>query len=539
MKKIYYHNFYISILLTGALFSIVLFLFNPSYNTDVDIYFLYTLSGGYGNEPSALLHYSYGWHPLLSGIITYLFRRFPAFNWYSFSLVLFHFISCISLLLSFLHYFRRRYAIGAFIIFFFFIEGRLLIGFNFSGAALIGVMSGSISLLLYFIAKNEEVKVSKRKLFFFLLLIFIGGLLRLHYMALFSLFAAWMGLFFLPQKKFIHFLKIQFFLGLLLVISFLGQRYYFQKKIPGWNEEEKMRKAWIYINNHPHKESVVRDNDVEKIKENLISISFLYDNKLTDYNAVKDFGRENVQGFKIIPAHFPSPYWLFMDARPYLFLFTGMIIFFIINKNQKLLTRFICVSLFYIIVFMTLWLFFKITEVIFLTMLASVLLSAFLCLGKLFSTNLSIKIGFFLALLSCTWMMIRFVRFNDQHKQEILYARGIIKELNEHNNILFVDAGSFFNFHLSIWDVPGKYPIHNLVYNELFLSNSYKSQFTRYGITNLMKEIPVKDNIYLTGQRASILTEYYRLLYNQTARAEKIPGFKFFDAYRIRTVNNK
>ena len=539
MKSILQHNFYISFLLTAVLFIAFFLLFNSCYNSDVDIYFLYTLSGGYGNNPSALLHYSDIGHPFLSNIVAALFRYFPGFNWYSFSLVLFHFISCVSLLLSFLHYFRKWYAIGAFIIFFLFIESRLLLGFNFSGAALSGVMSGSISLLLYYIKNKEGVKISRKRLFFFLLLIFMGGLMRIHYMALFSLFAAWMGLFFLPRSKFINFIKIQFLLVLLLVISFLGQRYYFQEKIPGWKTEEKMRKAKIYISNHPSKKSSIRYTGIEKLKQDLVRISFLYDNKITDYNAVENFGKENTQSFKIIPDHFPSFYWLFMDVRLYLFLFAGMIIFLVMNKNRKFLFRVICMSLFYIITFVTLWLYFKYTEVILLTVLASMLLSGFLCLDRVSPTDLSVKTAFFLALLSCTWMIIRLARMSDQHKKEILYAHGVIKELHEHNNVLFVDAGSFFNFNLSIWDVPEKYPIHNFVYNELFFSNSYKSQFTRYGITDLMKEIPVRDNIYLTGQGASILTEYYWLLYNRTVRAEKVPGFQYIDAYRIRPFNNE
>jgi hypothetical protein len=539
MKSVLQHNFYISFLLTAVLFIVFFLLFNSCYNSDDDIYFLYTLSGGYGNDPSGLLHHTDMGHPFLGGIVAGMFRYFPGFNWYSFSLVLFHFISCVSLLLSFLHYFRRLYAIGAFIIFFLFIESRLLLGFNFSGASLMGVMSGSFSLLLYYIKNKEGVKVSRKRVFFFLLLIFVGGLIRIHYMALFSLFAAWMGLFFLTRSKFINFLKNQFFPGLFLVLSFLGQRYYFQEKIPGWKTEEKMEKVLIYMYHHPPKKTLIRYTGIEKLKQDLIRISFLYDNKLTDYNAVKSFGRENTQSFKLIPDHFPSFYWLFMDVRLYLFLFAGMIMFFVMNKNRKFLFRFIYMSLFYIIMFVTLWLYFKYTEAILLTVLASVLLSGFLSLDKVSPTNLSVKTAFFLALLSCTWMIIRLGRMSDQHKKEILYARGIIKELREHNNILFVDAGSFFNFNLSIWDVPEKYPIHNLVYNELFFSNSYKSQFARYGISDLMKEIPVRDNIYLTGQRASILTEYYWLLYNRTVRAEKVPGFQYIEAYRILPVNNK
>src|SRR4030095_14846207 len=140
------YNFYIALGITAVLFASVLFFMSPAYNTDFDIYFLYTLSGGYGNEPSGLLHCFGMAHPLLSNIVAGLFRLSPGFNWYSLSLVVFHFISCVVLLLSLLNYFDKRYAIVIFLIFFLFVECRLLLGFNFSGAALMGTISGSTSL---------------------------------------------------------------------------------------------------------------------------------------------------------------------------------------------------------------------------------------------------------------------------------------------------------------------------------------------------------------------------------------------------------
>src|SRR6478736_8300184 len=110
MWRLYRNNFLIAVLLNGFLFGITLFFFTPAYNTDVDIYFLYTLSGGYGNEPSGLLHYSDAMHPVLSSGIAALFGTFPEFNWYSLILLSFHFVSCATLFSAFLHYFRRSFA---------------------------------------------------------------------------------------------------------------------------------------------------------------------------------------------------------------------------------------------------------------------------------------------------------------------------------------------------------------------------------------------------------------------------------------------
>jgi len=533
MKENSKYNFYIGILVTVALFAAVLFLFNPSYNTDVDIYFLYTLSGGYGNEPSALLHYSDIAHPLVASIVAGFFKVYPGFNWYSFFLVLFHFISCATLLQSFLRFFSRLHALGIFIIFFLFIESRLLLGFNFSGASLMGVIGGSISLLLFFVYENEGSQLTKKKLFFFSLLIFTGGLIRIHYMALFSVFVLWMGLFLLPRKKLMKLLKIQFFLGLLLVIFFQGQRLYFQKTIRGWREEEKLRKAHIYHSNHPRKKLSAKYEGIEKIKQDLISISFLYDRNLFDYQSVKKFAEDNTHRFKIVPNGLPSFYWLFMDMRVYLFLFAGMVIILLMNKSKRFLFLFFGMSFFSLLGLIILATYFKVTQPIFLAVMTSVLLSGFFCLARLKFTKLSVITGCFFVLLSCTWMIIRLVKINNGNKKKISYARNVINELNDHNNVLFVDAGSFFNLHLSIWDVPAKYPMRNFIYNELFFSNSYHSQLNKYSINDLMKEIPVKSNILLTGQRSQWLIDYYRILFGQQVDVKRIPGFNYIEVYRV------
>jgi hypothetical protein len=541
MQNVIHHNFYIAFLLNGILFISLLCLFNPSYNTDVDIYYLYTLSGGYGNAPSSLLHYSYGAHPILGGIIAYLFTYFPGFNWYTFFLITFHFVCCVTLLFSFLDSFRRVFAIAAFIIFFLFIESRLLMGFNYSGTALIGAVSGSVSLLLHFANKKWIVATYRKKIFFFSFLILAGGLIRIHYIILFGVFAIWMGIFILSRKRLIEYLKIQLILGLLLVVFFQGQKYYYEKNIPQWQQEEKLRQAYFYIANHPLKKSSLIDDNIEKLKQDLVRISFLCDKNLVNHETIKKFIKNNVQKFGNwnMPYNFQSFYWIYMDLRVYLLLIGGVIIVFIINRNYTILARFVYMAIFYVVVFLAIYLHFKSTEMIILTFLTSVLVSAIICIADLSPQKPSLIAGSFLVVLSCVWMTNRIIKADRQNKQGISYARAVINELNQHPDILFIDAGTLFDFHVSIWDLPEEYPIHNLIYNELFLSNSYDSQLYKHGITDLMKEIPVKNNIYLVGQKASILVEYYKLLYNQTVQVKKISGFQYIDAYQITTYNNK
>lgn len=532
MQRIFHHHFLIAILLNTILFSGVVCLLTCCLNTDTDIYFLYTLSGGFGNEPSSLLHYPDVAHPLLSSIVTFFFSRFPSFNWYSFFLLSFHFACCIVFLYSLLNSFKRLYSIIVFLVFFLFLECRLLLWLDYSGAALIGVVSGSFSLLLYL---KAHIKPDKKRLFLFCALIFIGGLIRIHYIALFSVFSIWMAFFFLNRKQLVRFVGIQLFLGLLVVLCFQGQRYYFEKTIPGWSQEEKFRKAHIYYSNHPRTSALSVQAGREKLKQDLINLSLVYDTTFTDYNSIKAYGENNTKLINLSADTSRGLYWLFIDLRVYLLLFFAAGIFLFVELKSSL--RFIYTSLFFVLTYFLLGLFLKTTEVLLVTVLTGIVLSAVLSLGQPFAQRRAAWTGIGLLVLSAVWMTIRLGKISSQNKNRISMARNIITELNAHSSMLFVNAGAPFNLNLSIWDSPQKYPLHNFVYSELFYANSYHSQLERFNIKNLMEEIPISTNIFIVGQKPEPLIGYYKLLYKEKVEVQQEPGFKFMNAYRVSRVN--
>ena len=76
----------INIILFSGLFAFAF----PIYNSGDDVFLLYTLSGGFGQPPTELLHYQYGMHPYLGLLLKNLFIQYPGFNWYSLLLSLSH-----------------------------------------------------------------------------------------------------------------------------------------------------------------------------------------------------------------------------------------------------------------------------------------------------------------------------------------------------------------------------------------------------------------------------------------------------------------
>jgi len=531
MKKIILGNFGFSLLVNLILFGIVLFLFHPAYNADVDIYFLYTLSGGYGNAPSPLLHIPWEIHPVLALPLAGLFRVFPGLNWYTVLLVIFHLVACTTLFLSFLYAFNRKLAVSAFVLFFLFIESRLLLGFDCSGTALVLNICGAGSFLLYAVKDGKDGKPDRKRKLFFYSLIFLGGLIRFHYMIFFCGLALLIGFFFLGFQKFTGFLKIIGALALLLLVFFLGQRLYYKKMIPDWTKEEQIRNAHYFYSNRPHKNLSEKADEREAVKQDLISISFLYDQKLTDYVSLKKFSEESTRGLDVGPADFLALFWLFMESRVY--IIPVIVISLLLLPVRAALLRFLLLALAFTAVLLFFCLFIKLTLVIYLAIVTAIFLSGFLSLIHLSFSRLSMLTSLIFFIAGCSWMLIRLNKISRNNSKEIATARSIVKELNSHPDILFVDAGSFFDFHFSIWDVPAKYPMRNFVYNELFFANSYRAQFARFGVSDLIREIPERNDIYLTGEGATRLIRYYRSIHGRQVQVRLVPGFQFIRAYQV------
>ena len=91
MSLIRQHPVLSALLVNVILFSCVFAFAFPIYNSGDDVYLLYTLSGGFGQAPTELLHYHYGMHPYMGWMLKNLFTQYPGFNWYS---LLFYLFQC-------------------------------------------------------------------------------------------------------------------------------------------------------------------------------------------------------------------------------------------------------------------------------------------------------------------------------------------------------------------------------------------------------------------------------------------------------------
>lgn len=492
------------------LFILFLSLFHSSFNSDDDIYFLYTLSGGYGFAPSNLLHYAFSWNPLISWPVKQLFSSFPKVNWYTVYLLAFHLASSIQIARLLELMYSRKTAFFAFVIFFLFIESRLLLSLNYSGTSLVLCISGLSSLIYYHQSEKRKYLLSPQ-LLLPALLILLGGWMRPHMLALCILVTLSSTIFLLPFSQY-KMLFVQLLLaGLIVWASAIGHHYYYSKSITGWQEEENFRQAMFHLYNKPLKPVESRDSSAI-IKNSFIQKTFLYDTAFAARQDIEVYTKDAIGKKTTFNSSVrKSLYWMFMELRVYGLLASIMLLGLLFASDSKIARKWLWQCLPPILLFCFLFLFFKITESIFLALFSSMFFSAIFT-GKevTFKSRTKTLLLYILLFFCCAWMLKRLVSMDSRNKQNITRSRSAIQGLAAHKSLIFISSENLFPLNLSIWDTPACYPLENFINKELVLTNSHKRILARHNINSLADALPRRNDIILIGNTLPLLKEYYR-----------------------------
>src|SRR6188474_3356665 len=129
------HKWIFSFCIVLLSFSAVCIFLFPILNSGDDVFLMYTLAGGYGEAPTNLLHYNHVWQPAVGWVLKSLFEISPGFNWYTVFLLCVQMMGCIAMLYVLLNRFKVYTALLIYLVFFFFIEARILLSLNFSSSA--------------------------------------------------------------------------------------------------------------------------------------------------------------------------------------------------------------------------------------------------------------------------------------------------------------------------------------------------------------------------------------------------------------------
>ncbi len=500
----------VSFLACAVLFTIVLSLGHPIYNSGDDVYLLYLLGGGFGNAPTNLLHYNYVLHPLLGWLIKTLFNQFLNVNWYSILLYIFHFIGCTILLNILLSVKKIQEAFIIFSLSFFVFESQFLMNLTFTNTALVLAIAGIILLL----HDGEDVaKSNNSKKILAIICICVSAMLRLHTLVPLLCVSLPFICFKLIQKKFRVIYSLCFAGAVAFFLNYFQQQYYLAE-IPKWQSEEAYRTAFFSYANGPKKfDSLSYNTHTALLRNGLLwDKEYLSAPKIEETKSqVEALPGTQATGFKNIL------YWYFTNNRIYLLMLASIISIALFRFSKK--NRFINLFSLSIMlsIFIYLLLFKKLPAYIIPALIFFyILLVAVFSQTEIYISGSTKKMNFLrcaeLALIIAVfiWSLIRLEKkatFNKNENENFLCC---YKEINANQGKLFIVTDDHFPLdYFSVLDIPKKFVLRNLLYKDHLLNNTFQPIYNRFAITNA-KDFINNENIIFVGKKIPEIQDYYK-----------------------------
>lgn len=523
--------FLFSLLVTAILLFLFTGIATPLLNSGDDAFLMYTLAGGFGESPTNLLHYNHLWHPWLGSLISNLFSVMPGVNWYSIALLVYHWLGLTAVFYVMLRTLKLSSAILLFLTLFIFIETRLLLSLNLTGAALV-TGTGAVFLVTYLV---KQQRITNWLTVFAVLLLLLAGMLRLHVIVLVILL--FLPLLFFPFSKMqiVQAVTIFFLSGIILFGLNKLQKQYYIKHIPGWSKQEGFRQGLFYAYNRPIKENIPGGVFKDSTEQELFFSAFLYDSvKFTPERVMeisKNITRERWLDEKEDRL---GLYWFFFELRIYLLLFIVFAWILVINKQLKQLRYWALPALAVLFIYAYLFVFLKMTATIHLGLIfilwiqfsATIQSDTTFLPGK--KSSAFLMSGILLLLLA--WMFVRLYKENIANKSRQQRFRCVMNELNQQKDKLFIATDDSFPLgYFYIWDVPEQYPVTNLLYKDRLLTHTYLQTLNRYGIKDLNEALAADKRILLLGRK---LPSLEKVIIGRKL-SESIPAFKCMEVRRL------
>jgi hypothetical protein len=510
LQLIYKHKWLTSFCINLFLFLLFnLFLF-PIFNSGDDVFLMYTVSGGFGEPPTNLLHYNHIWHPALGWLVKTMFINFPAVNWYSVFLMTLNGFSCTVILSILFKKFEFKTALVLYFIFFFFIEMRMLLSLNFTAAAGVAAVAGHMLLL-----ENVKTKKNKPDLVAVIFLL-LAGLLRLHVTAAISLFFFPCFLFYALKEYKKWGVTLTIVWGMLLLLNAQHQNFY-KKNINGWQEQENYRQSMFsFINQTSNFPALAGENVMTPVEQSFISSAFFLDTSVLTSRKFSELSKIG-KGKKTFEINEFSRgmYWLYIDLRAYiLLLLIGLYGSWRANILKPLLRKWLPFLFFAGGLYFVLLLFYKMTPALYLCfMMMGWVYLVFVLSGLRSDSNHKWTLknySMFFLLLPFTWMTIRIFKNNNLNKEKHRRFECFITEINRYPANLFIATDDFLPLgSYYIWDPPSQNKLSNFIYKDRAITFMYGQTLKRYGIAELMTSVYKNPNIFLVGRELPALKNYY------------------------------
>lgn len=225
------------LLLNAVFFAAALWLAHPIYNSLEDVNILYMLAGGFGDSPTALVHYNYIFSPLLGVPVKLLFTIWPAVNWYTILLLLAHYSACCIILLCLLGRWPAYAALLFYGAIFFVYEAHILLYINFTSASFVLAAAGLTLLISAFSAE----KLNYKSILLAAVFIVAASMFRVHPVG--PVVALALPFLFLKKRHFFSVSLLLISIAALIFVFNLLHRNYYTAHISGWQKEERVRSS--------------------------------------------------------------------------------------------------------------------------------------------------------------------------------------------------------------------------------------------------------------------------------------------------------
>lgn len=506
----------------------------PLLNSGDDAFLMYTLAGGFGESPTGLLHYNYGWHFFLSTLIKSAYSLSPSFNWYALFLTGIHIAGGATIFYVLLKRMQVYLAALLFLILFFFIEVRLLLSLSFTGTAMVAATAG-VCMLFH---QLQTGKIKSRSSCWGFLLLLVAGLLRMHAVWLAIALMVPLAITLLRRKQVIQWGLITLLSLLLLwVLNGLHQQYY-RKHIPGWEAQEQYRQVLFYTYNHPHQLRPGINVFTDSTEMQLYYAGFFYDGSRFTKSRIDEIGKGIIKKRSFSDKEDRKGlYWFWIEMRIYIAVLVFFLVAAVFKGLKNAVYKWFLSLLAFLAAYIFLFLYMKVTTTMHLGMLFILWTSFTMQIrgeaGFVWRKKIIAYLYVFPLLLLFAWMGYRIggeEKVNKNRHQRFLCA---VESINQHRDKLFVATYDIFPLdYFYVWDVPGKFPVTNLLYKDRLLTHTYPATLKRMGIDDFTKALHTNKNIYLLGPPLPAL------LKKETGESftDKLPGFGCLEVRQFLTA---
>lgn len=507
-------------LINALLFTIVLVAGCPVYHSGEELNMLQTLAGGYGVPASACLPFMYNMHFFLNLPLKYLFGQFPDINWFSLSMILAQFVSCVSL--YYLLLCRQRFAIATLTFFSFFVvfEIWMVLNLDTSSTSMICTLAGTAMIWHYF-----QQPVAKRGLAIGgILTITLGACFRMHTLVPVILVALPFFLLIPSVKKILFALGTLAITFLLITILFKLQDQYYSAHVPGWRQQEQHRQAiYSYVNYFHDTTQPAPGQLPAEMTENLL----FFDTTMPDTKTLLSIAHQTRAGMPVNNFFSVNTwYWHFINNR--LYLFALIVPFMALSFRKKGILVVAAAFTTGIAAIGYLLMFRKIPDYLIPGITAAIFYCTLLT-GTYQATTGRLKQ---IAVITATifllgWSVLRMYKINRHNADSFQQFREMYSELKRHPDKLFISTGDgtpFFYFYC--FATASSYPFRNILFIGQPVISRAPYLLSEFGIKDI-RQAPLYDNVYFRGPEKPVLLRYYQQVWGQNfSYSDSIPGFK-------------